>query len=500
MGANPQIQALLKRGLLPLLLKKMGVSMPGGRGQPPGMSPQESTPASMGGSPQSGGMPSGGSAGPSPSIQPPSGGGPGLPGAAPIEQPHEQINSLAQLILGWDQRKHERKAAEMQNVWTDLMEAIDASKDPQQTKDAQQMIDIIMERHGKDLAKFFKGRFEQAQKQKESSSKSQKPDPVGQGLEGALQEKQQESQATSQSGPPQSGGYYLPMAGPEQQLRSIADSAELQAARQDPARMLKSQLTSGEMREAELGAGPEKARAEREKARAEIIKAGKEVQKAQYESKKAEAELQLKLTEESTAKEKGKIALDTEKERYLTAQANKDKANFQMMRAKLLAQGATQPKLTQALKLKLDAAESAKTFIDGIVAQDRDLSDSDVQTLQNLLKNSGAISLANGIRATSAFGWFRKGSADAKSLQKAFDLHYDALKASVGKAKDTSDMSDDETDDETDDTATEPQKGEPMEGDIVDGYYFKGGDPGKEANYRKATPEELEKSKSKKKD
>src|SRR6516165_3724734 len=201
---------------------------------------------------------------------------------APVPQPHEQINSLAQLILGWKHRDYTKKAAEMQNVWTDLMEAMDALRDPAQAKQAKVMIDTIMERHGKDLAKFFKGRFEEVKKQQTQAGAQKEPDPTEQGLEGALQAKQKEA-----AQPPSAGGYYLPMAGPEAQLRNAAVNANLSAARSDPQRLLQSQLTSGEMRQQELGAA---GLAVTPKMDVELKKAALEVTKFQHEAQKAAAE------------------------------------------------------------------------------------------------------------------------------------------------------------------------------------------------------------------
>src|SRR5207245_6590403 len=52
-------------------------------------------------------------------------------------------------------------------------------------------------------------------------------------------------------GPQHPGGYMIPQAGPAQQLGAAKLSAESQAAQQDPARLLSSQMSSQQMGQAE---------------------------------------------------------------------------------------------------------------------------------------------------------------------------------------------------------------------------------------------------------
>src|SRR5207249_11298549 len=109
--------------------------------------------------------------------------------------------------------------------------------------------------------------------------------------------------------------------------------------------------------------------------------------------------------------------------------------------------------------------------------------------------------------ATTLPNWFLtrywSGTKDIQSLLGSVQSYKTSIEQTLkgyGRTQEdrtTSDMQEDNDEDseEDNDESTEPKEGEHMEGDIVEGYVFKGGDPGKEANYRKATPEELAKSK-----
>jgi len=377
-------------------------------------------------------------AGPTPNVQTPQGPvsttappaysipKPQPPGAAPtpnapVPQPHEQINSLAQLILGWKHRDYTKKAAEMQNVWTDLMEAMDALRDPAQAKQAQVMIDTIMERHGKDLAKFFKGRFEEVKKQQTQAGDQKEPDPTEQGLEGALQQKQKEA-----AQPPSAGGYYLPMAGPEAQLKNAAVNANLAAARLDPQRMLQSQLTSGEMRQQELGAA---GLAVTPKMDVELKKAALEVTKFQHEAQKAAAEFlaaqqRLQLGEKV---EEGKIdELRLKNQKALT---DLDIARQRLARERLKTKGTQQ--MNQSYRLKFGAIKQAEDAINQLIGSKAGITGENVTNLVNLLKAAGATGIANDL-VTQQKTWYKSYSKpeqirDAlqsykKSFQDAFKL------------------------------------------------------------------------------
>src|SRR5207245_7768198 len=92
------------------------------------------------------------------------------------------------------------------------------------------------------LDKVYKGWLQKA----ETSQKAPDSDVKGfeQGLQKTVQEKQGSQQGGAQTPQPQHpGGYMIPQAGPAQQLGAAKLSAESQAAQQDPARLLSSQLS-----------------------------------------------------------------------------------------------------------------------------------------------------------------------------------------------------------------------------------------------------------------
>ncbi len=275
------------------------------------------------------------------------------------------------------------------------------------------------------------------------------------------------------------GGYQLPQPSQGEQLGAAKTSAEQQAAQRDPNRLLTSQLTSEERRTTELGAGPEKVEAEKAKALSDIQKYAAEAKKAEFEAQKADSEYKLKQLEAVTSKTKGELSLGIERTKLLESQAKLDIAKQNLHRAAMLASAAGKVKLSSAMKIKLEAATRAMSIVEGIVKDKRDLSDSDVQALQNELKVAGATNLADKIRAGGVMGWFvgKKGSSpSATMLQSSLQLYVEGLKKSLG-ADDAKPVKKDTSSDE------ESSDDEPMEGDVVDGYKFKGGDPSVQSNW-----------------
>jgi hypothetical protein len=353
------------------------------------------------------------------------------------------------LILGWKHRDYTKKAAEMQNVWTDLMEAMDALRDPAQAKQAQVMIDTIMERHGKDLAKFFKGRFEEVKKQQTQAGAQKEPDPTEQGLEGALQQKQKEA-----AQPPSAGGYYLPMAGPEAQLRNVATGAELSAARQDPARTLGTQLTSGETRQAQLGTA---GLAVTPKMDVELKKAALEVTKFQHEAQKAAAEYlaaqqRLQLGEKAEEGKIEELRLKNQK-----ASIDLDIARQRLQRERLKTKGTQQ--MNQSYRLKFGAIKQADAAIGALIGGK--ITKDNVTSIIQLLRTAGATGIAKNLEDQTK--WYRffdtpeKVRGDLQAYKKAFQ---DAFKLDeMGNIIDEADI-EGGADTEPDTDMPEPEEGE----------------------------------------
>ena len=473
MSANSQIQALLQKGLLPFLMQKFGVKTPLGLQQAPTSAPNPNPTLSPG---RIGGSEAQTSAAPAYLMNMPPTHGPAPMSGAPIPQPHEQVNSLAQLVLGWEHRKHERKAAEMQNVWTDLMESLEAAQDPdsKQRQNAQQMVDIIMERHGKDLAKFFKGRFEEVQKQQEKSKKGKEPNPVEKGLEGALREKRSEAQ--SKTSPPQAGGYYLPMAGPQAQLGNIKMGAELSAARQDPARTLGSQLTSGETRQQQLA---EAGLATTPKIDAELKKYALEVTKAQTEAEKAATELKTIQQRSLITGKRNEAEIEKARLANQTAQVKLDIERQKLQIERQKRQGLKT--VSQSNQLKLSMIQKAEEALNSLVGSKKGIDKTNVANIVNLLQSAGAKGIAADLLKQQGNWW--KSYSTPQELLTALQSYKKAFQEAFAKEKEGVTSVDEEPDEDTEDTPSEPKEGEPMEGDVVDGYRFKGGDPSNKANW-----------------
>src|SRR6266404_6395835 len=473
MGANPQafLQKLQQTGLLPMLMQKMGMKppqggAPSGGPQPPPQSITQS--GGSGGQPGVGGaIPGGGSASASPGGGPqvkfdPSGGGSSM--TPPIAQPHEAVQSIAQLLMGWQDRKKKGEEAEAANIAQNLIQAM-------RNGDKDTVNDILNNDHSKKiLNKVYKGWLTKMQ---EAQKPGKEPDPTVSGFEAGIQKATSGQAQPPQGQPPGAGGIRMPQQSQAEQLAGAKGSAELQAAKQDPNRMLGSRLSSEEMRETELGAGPEKVQAEREAARAKVQKAMTDLQKAQLEVQKADSELKLKQTEIEGAKEKGKIASDIEHQRYLKSLVDLDIAKARLMHVVQRGQN-----VSQTNRLKMAAIDKAISIMDEVKKRKGGFSLSDLHDLANELKTAGATELVK--RLPGEWRAWVGTAGSEKTVQDFADAltHYkESFDAAFGeaqqKAKDkAAASSDDSTDDDEPDTT-----GEPMEGDVVDGFRFNGGDP-----------------------
>jgi len=155
------------------------------------------------------------------------------------------VQGVSQFLQEWRQRKDQKSQAEASNIAGALMSAIE-------NKDEAMMNAILTNpKATKVLDKVYKGWLQKA----ETSQKAPDSDVKGfeQGLQKTVQEKQGSQQGGTQTpqGPQHPGGYMIPQAGPAQQLGAAKLSAESQAAQQDPARLLSSQMSSQQMGQAE---------------------------------------------------------------------------------------------------------------------------------------------------------------------------------------------------------------------------------------------------------
>src|SRR6266403_4625335 len=165
MGNNPQafLQKLQQTGLLPMLLQKMGMAppqqgQPQGQPQPkPGQTPPfQATPqqtpqaqAQPQAQPNTSGTPPGSGGGLSPVKYDPSGAGASMP--PPVAQPHEAVQSIAGLLMNYNQRKKKGEEAEAANIAQNLIQAI-------RNNDKETINDILNNDHSKKiLNKVYKG-------------------------------------------------------------------------------------------------------------------------------------------------------------------------------------------------------------------------------------------------------------------------------------------------------------------------------------------------------
>ena len=470
MGGSPQIQALLKQGLLPFLMGKMGIKMPGaGGGQAPPSAPQAgpTVPGKQGSLGAQGQAPQGG---PQINTPPPVGGS--IPAPAAQKPPHEEIRDLQGLLMSWNKRKDQKESAEAANIAQNLMTAM-------QNNDVAMVHEILNDKNStKILNKVYKGWLTQS---KEAQKPGKEPDATMQGFEEGLQ-KYMQGKGPQPAMPKTMGGYMLPQASPGQQLAGMKENAELQAAQQDPARLLSSQLTSGEKREVELGAGPQKIQAEIEKASLAVDKAQAERDKASFELKKSESEY-------LRAGKKADADLAELNVKHQIALANLDTARWRATAAKARAAGVKT--LSFVNKQRINAADQAEEILSKIVKENRGFNADDIKQLDTILRAAGATELAKDL--PSSWTRWARGVGSVKDTLDALKLYRDSLHSAAGDLEDKTEEADDTEGDEEGDTPSEEKAGEPMEGDIVKSdqgtpYRFKGGDPSNKANYEKVTP------------
>jgi hypothetical protein len=371
----------------------------------------------------------------------------------PVAQPHEAVQSIAQLLMGWQDRKKKGEEAEAANIAQNLIQAM-------RNGDKDTVNDILNNDHSKKiLNKVYKGWLTKMQ---EAQKPGKEPDPTVSGFESGIQKAtsgQSQLQAKPPQGqPPGAGGYRMPQQSQAEQLGAAKLSAETQAAKQDPNRLLSSRLTSEEMRETELGAGPEKVQAEREKARAAAQKAMSDLQRAQLEVQKADSELKLKQTEIEGAKEKGKISADVEHNKYLKSLVDLDIAKARLMHVVQRGQN-----VSQTNKLKMAAIDKAISIMDEVKKRKGGFSLSDLRDLSNELKTAGATELVKRLPAEwRAWVGTAGGEKDVQSFADALTHYKESFDVAFGeasqKAKDKVAASpDEETDDVDADIVINPE-------------------------------------------
>jgi hypothetical protein len=479
MGNSPQafLQKLQQTGLLPMLMQKMGMKPPGGgqTGGAPPTSPQSITQAAgssgqpgVGGAPpQAGAAPSGGG-GPSVKYDP-SGGGASMP--PPIAQPHEAVQSIAQLLMGYHDRKKKGEEAEAANIAQNLIQAM-------RNGDKDTVNDILNNDHSKKiLNKVYKGWLTQMQ---EAQKPGKEKDPTVSGFEAGIQKATSQPQGQP---PGSAGGIRLPQPSQEEQVKAAQTSATQQTFKQDPNLMKPTQLTSDEIRETQLGAGPQKIEAEKAKAQAAIDKAASDTKKAQAELQKAEAELEIKKTEQQSAKEKGKISLDIESKKLLIAATNLDVARERLKLSITKTKAGTDVKF--ATKLKMSAIDKAIQIVTKIQDEKRSFSASDFGDLASELRAAGATELIKRLPTNWLSAHLLSGKNDVTDLLEALQ-HYKETYQDVVNGLGTSPTAKDKTaSGETVDDEDDGGDDGPMEGDVVDGYKFKGGDRSEQSNWEK---------------
>jgi hypothetical protein len=133
---------------------------------------------------------------------------------APVAQPHEAVQSIAGLLMNWNQRKKKGEEAEASNIAANLVQAI-------KNNDKETINDILNNDHSKKiLNKVYKGwltQMEQAQKP------GKEKDPTVSGFEAGIQKA---TQAQPQQQPPQgqppgsAAGIRLPPPSEEKHLNA----------------------------------------------------------------------------------------------------------------------------------------------------------------------------------------------------------------------------------------------------------------------------------------
>lgn len=489
---NP-LQSVLKQGILPFLMGKMGLQdplvnagqNPLGQQQPtaqqtpqtPPVQQKPMIPAQTPANP-SGGAPSGGaqpaSSMPVPQVGYNTSGATGSL-APPTPQPISKINGLQSLLMQWNQRKDQKQQSEAANIAQNLMQAI-------QSNDVAMVHEILNDKHAtKVLDKVYKGWLQKAQ---EAQKPGEPPDPTQAGFESGLQAFIQ-GKGKQPEMPKRMGGYQLPQASPQKQFDTAKMNAAVTQAQQDPNIMKPTQLTSEEERKKQLSAGPEKVDAELAAARAKLVAAQATVDKANYEAQKAQTEY---LREQVKGQNEGKrdearLAELNAQVRAKNLQVDIENARFQREKMK-----------TQNINMATKADQhkmSMLTQAEKMLGQPQfTLSNQNVSALSALLRQAGATSIAKALDDDAKRGFMNVHFGSGRTYKTNQDL-LDAISTYkgglTGKAVEKEAKSDDESEDLGD--ATPISADDPKEGDIVDGYRFKGGDPAVQDNWEEVPPE-----------
>jgi hypothetical protein len=421
MSHTPNTQALLQQGLLPFLLQKMGVTAPFLGGHQAPSSPPAGTPTSTPQLTQAQGPKAPQQQPSAPASTPPGAGGGSQDlsrignYAAPTPQPIADVHSLQQLLVGWSSRKQQKQQAEASNAATSLMQAIEGAKT---TGDWAPAYTILQENEAL-FNKVYKGWLQKSEK---AQKPGKPPDPAQSGVEQGISQYMASKQAPK--GPPPQGsapsslaGYFLPQAGPAQQAATTQARTAAITSQQDLEKAQRGEPTRAQQAEIDKYA------AMRDKYHTEIQKEALGVQKASFESQKALTELQLKQAEASISKEKGKLSLDIEEKKLQVANVGLDIANARLKFTRLHPPGAAKMQQPPAsFVTHLSAANQAEAYVESVLNSrgDKGFTKEDVQTLQGMLRQAGAASLASslpGWMGRNAPAWLGgSGKADVQSL------------------------------------------------------------------------------------
>lgn len=491
---NP-IQAMLQQGLLPYLFGKMGLQPQNAGAASPQDAPPHQDPYGKGGVTAPQNTPTQRPAIPSgqgqPQSQPPGAGGGGTGGGAsptkavydasgaagtmgaPTPQPISQINSLQDLLMQWNQRKDAKKQAEAANIAQKLMQAI---KD----KDVDMVHDILNDKHSTGiLDKVYKGWLTKAQ---EAQKPGEKPDPVMQGFEQGIT--QSVSQGQQRPMPQTMGGYRLPQAGPQQQFDAAKLSAAMRQAQGDPDLMKPTQLTSGEERKVQLGSGPERVDAEVAAAHSRVLVAQSNSDRASYESRKAQTEYQREVLRGQTEGKRDEAKLSELNAQVKKANLQVDVENARLQREKMKALNQTMA--SKADQHRLQMADQAVK----ILSQPQfTLSNQNIPALSALLRQAGAISIAKALDDDAKAGFMKVHFGAGRSYKTNQDVIDAITEYKNGLTGTKKEAGGEETEGGDEGEGTPPSDAEPKEGDVVDGYRFKGGDPAVQDNWEEVPPE-----------
>jgi hypothetical protein len=388
------------------------------------------------------------------------------------------IQGVSQVLNQWNERKDAKEAAEAANIAQNLMVAME-------NNDVATVHEILNDKHStKVLQKVYKGwltKAQDAQKQMDAQGKAQKPpDPAVSGFEQGIQQHNEQKQQQGQQGsqpqqmPRSEGGFLLPQAGPTQQIQQLQQQEALRRQKADPGLGQPTQLSSGEQRTAELAkaglAETPATLAEHEKYHSQIIKAAADVQKSMNDAKKAELEVQVKQLEGKNLQLKGKQAQALDDTKLLTAKTNLDIAaqRLKLLQAKTALAATAKAKQPPAQLVKqVEASDQAIAYAESILKTrgDKGFTPSDVQALQGMLRQAGAMSLSQSITGwwtTHAPSWAGgSGSKDVQNLLDSLTLYKNGLDNTIhdinpdwtsarGGAKKVGDLKDEADTDEPD--------------------------------------------------